>query len=240
MNIYIIIIIIVFNLIVIYLIFKRNKSSYEKIIKPIKELLFFDFALISFIMAIILFDQYGLNKKLTEKRVELVIELLTELKKQEGFGAYPRIKEKDMGKFSFYYEKNMAKKASREKFFVDWIHKPIVMESNDLINGFKKVREVINNPIMPLSIVDKSQFLIASGGIGGSKLNDSPELLYIYFTSEGNKEYIETKAKHWVFSNNNRCTLLEFLQKFDDLFIACEDWINKHSDIDVELNLRGI
>ena len=166
-----------------------------------------------------------------------------ELKIQEGFGSHFKVNGELMSNPSFYFEKNMAEKYNKrylkDDFFKRILNTPIVMESTDFDNGFLKFRKVINNPIMPKSIVDKAQFLGISGGVGGLVLNESTELLYLYFTSEGKMELVKEKTKYWIFKNNNNCTLIEFLRKFDDLFTACEDWTNRHSNIDEELNLKN-
>ncbi|AUC13799.1 hypothetical protein BTO06_00935 [Tenacibaculum sp. SZ-18] len=238
-----IIVFIILNIILISWIIIHNDYCFEKIIKYAKELAVFEFSAISLIIAVSLFDQFGLNKKLTEKRVELIIELLTELKKQEGFGSHFKINGEFMSNPSFYFEKNMVenhkKRFSKDDFFKKILNTQIVINSTDFDNGFQNVRKVINNPIMPKSIVEKAQFLGISGGMGGSKLNESNELLYLYFTSEGKKELVKKETKYWLFKENNNCTLIEFLKKFDNLFAACEDWTNKHSNIDEELNLKN-
>ncbi len=233
---------ILLNLILIPWIVIHNDFCFDKIIKYSKELAIFEFSTISLIIAVSIFDQFGLNKKLTEKRVGLIIELLTELKKQEGFGSHYKVNEKIRSNPSFYYEKNMAlvqsQRYSKDEFLDNLLNTKILIELTDFDNGFKGVRRVLNNPIMPKSILDKAQFLGMGGG-SRSKDDDPEELLYLYFTSDGKKKLVEKDTKYWTLSNKNNCTLNEFLKKFDALFKACEDWTNNHSNIDEELNLKN-
>ncbi len=201
----------------------------------------FEFSTISLIIAVSVFDQFGLNKKLTEKRVELIIELLTELKKQDGFGSHYKVNGKIRSISSFYFEKNMAtvqrQRYSKEELLGNLLNTKILIELTDFDNGFNGVRRVLNNPIMPKSIIDKAQFMSIGGG-SRSKDDDPEELLYLYFTSEGKKKLVEKDTNYWIFSSKNNCTLNEFLEKFDALFKACEDWTNNHSNINEELNLK--
>lgn len=233
---------ILLNLILIPWIVIHNDFCFDKIIKYSKELAIFEFSTISLIIAISLFDQFGLNKKLTEKRVELIIELLTELKKQEGFGSHYKVNKSFRSNPSFYFEKNMAlvqsQRYSNNEYLDNLLNTKILIELTDFDIGFKGVRRVLNNPIMPKSILDKAQFLSIGGG--SRSINDDPEeLLYLYFTSEGKKKLVEKDTKYWTFSSKNNCTLIEFLKKFDALFKACEDWTNNHSNMDEELNLKN-
>jgi len=231
---------IILNLILVPWIIIHNNFDLEKVLKYSKELALFEFAVTSIIIAISLFDQFGLNKKLTEKRVELIIDLLTELKNQSGFGCHYQLKGKLFMSTSFYFEKDMAKKAIESYSDRDSsgiLNTRFMMDSNDFYNGFEKVREVVNNPIMPKSIVDKIQFLGVSGGYSNSEIKEADEIAHIYFTSEYKKKLVKKETKYWCISSRNDCTLLEFLQKFDDLFDACENWTDKHSNINEGLNL---
>ena len=220
----------------------HNDFVFEKIIKFSKELVIFEFSTISLIMAISLFDKFGINKKLTEKRVELIIELLTELKKLEGFGSHYKVKGETLSNPSFYFQKNMVElyqeTFSNDDFFKNLLNTKILINSPDFDFAFNSVRKVLNNPIMPKEIIDKAQFLTIAGGSRSYK-NEPETLLYLYFSQDGKKKLIQRDTKHWVNSRNNDCTLKEFLNKFDNLFKACEIWTNKHSDIDEELNLKN-
>jgi len=170
---------IILNLILIPWIIIHNDFNLEKVAKYSKELALFEFAVISIIIAISVFDQFGLNKKLTEKRVELIIDLLTELKNQKGFGCHYKLKEKLFMATSFYFEKDMAKKAIERysnRDSGDVLNARFMMDLSNFDNGFAKIREVVNNPIMPKSIVDKIQFLGVSGGYGNREIMEAESL----------------------------------------------------------------
>lgn len=239
-----ILVFIILNLICLPWIICHNNYDLEKILKYSRELALFEFGAISLLLAISLFDQFGLNKKLTEKKIELIIELLTEFKKQRGFGTNYEVKEEIWSNPAFYFEKNMAEKAVQYYTKLDSPMKGILnskftMDLNDFDDGFEKIKKVLNNPLMPPSILDKAQFLKSNGGVGGKQVKESKEMTYLYFTDTGKKKLINKEIDHWVFAYNNNGTLYEFLKKFDNLFKACEDWINKHSNISEDLNLEG-
>lgn len=234
---------IIINILIMIWIIIHNEFDPDKILKYGKEIAVLEFSSISIYLAFRLYDQFGLNKKLTEKRVELIIELLTELKRQKGFGTHYEIKDKIWSNPAFYFEKNMVRKAidyySNYESLKGVLDSKFTMDLNDFDNGFQKVKEVLNNPIMPKSIIDKAQFLETGGGTGGKIVTDENEMTYLYFTQEGKNKLIKKDTQHWCFSYNNNCKLIEFLQKFDDLFEACEKWTNNHSNIDEGLNLKN-
>lgn len=112
------------------------------------------------------------------------------------------------------------------------------MDGNDFDEAFKKVKTILNHPLMPNSIVEKAQFIKLSGGTGGKIVEDASEMTYVYFTDNAKQKLIKKDRKHWFFAGNNECTVLEFLNKFDELFNACEEWANRHSNINEKLNLE--
>lgn len=59
---------VILNMISIPWIMIHNDLDIEKVLKYTKELALFEFAIISLIIAVSVFDQFGLNKKLTEKK----------------------------------------------------------------------------------------------------------------------------------------------------------------------------
>lgn len=242
---YLVIGFIVLNLILIPWIIIHNQWDFEKIIKYAKELAVFEFSTISLIIAINLFDQFGINKKLTEKRIELVLELITELKLQEGFGTHIY----KNGEYSvnppFWFSINMEEKASKMLKQIageesqSLLDGPININSHDFDRAFEKTRKLLNNPIMPKNIVQKSRFLKLSGGHNDENLRARKLIVFVYFTPEAKKELIEKNGYNWLVSFNNDCTLREFLLKFENIFKECQKWTDKHSDISEDLNFQN-
>ncbi|MDO6744815.1 hypothetical protein Q4553_09525 [Tenacibaculum soleae] len=210
----------------------------------IKDFSLFLFSLISITIAISVFDRFGLNKKITEKRIELITELLTELKKQNGFGSSYR-----GGCFanpSFYYQKNMVKVNKEIYSKIDGLdnllNTRILFSSNDFFNDFKNVRRVLNNPLMPKSIIDKAQFLKESNknfGYPTTTTNHPSKELFLYFTLEYKEKLLKDETEEWMFRFNDSYTLKDFLKEFDVLFDACEKWTIKYSNVIEELNLKN-
>ncbi|WP_243472532.1 hypothetical protein [Winogradskyella sp. MH6] len=236
---------IIINLILIPWIVFHNECDFEKIIKYTKELAIFEFSTISLIIAISLFDKFGINKKLTEKRTELVLELIAELKAQEGFGTNIFESGNFITNPPFYFGINMLEKASKmfkhmqNERNQSYLDAPININSQDFDEAFKKVRKLLNNPIMPKSIVQKSSFLKLSGGHNNKELRARKIIVFVYFTSKAKKELIANNGNTWVVSSNNDCTLREFLVKFENIFKECQQWTDNHSDISEELNFQN-
>ena len=225
-----------------------NEDYYlEKVTKSlralnIKDFSLFLFSLISITIAISVFDRFGLNKKITEKRIELITELLTELKKQNGFGSSYR--GDCFANPSFYYQKNMFKVNKEIYSKIDGLgnllNTRILFNSNDFFNDFKNVRRVLNNPLMPKSIIDKAQFLKGNNmGEPIASKDDPSKKLFLYFTSEYKEKLVKGETEEWMFRFNGNYTLKDFLKEFDVLFDACEKWTIKHSNVIEELNLKN-
>lgn len=234
---------IIINLFLITWIVIHNNFDIEKVLKYSKELASVEFPGVSLFIAISVFDQFGLNKKITEKKVELIIELLTELKNQKGFGAHYEINGGLLSSRPFYFGESMAKNyidrvTKLESNYLNFLNSRLKMDGNDYDEAFKKVKKVLNHPLMPNKIVEKAQFLKLSGGLKDIIDTEFVGVVYVCFTNEAKIKLIEGNREDWFFAENNKCTILEFLNKFDELFNVCEEWVSLHSNINEKLNLE--
>lgn len=237
--------IIILNLLLIPVIGIFSNWNLACFFQNFKETLIFEFSIVSLIIALNLYDKFGINKKLTEKRIELVLGLITELKSQEGFGTNIYKNGEYLINPAFYFGVNMTGKASKRLENIEngknnsFLDEPININQRDFNKAFKKTRRLLNNPIMPKKIVQKSSFLKLSGGFNNEELRARKVIFFVYFKSEAKKELIENDGNTWTVSFNNDCTLREFLVKFEGIFRECQKWANKHSDISEDLNYQN-
>ena len=188
------------------------------------------FSYITLIIALKIYDRFGLNKKITEKRTELIVDLLIELKKiyfrvdtiQEACGRNsPFFPKKDISKFlDFFEEKELEYKI----LF-------LIGEKDEFL---KKIETIENNPLLPKSIKEKLYFLTTKGGAHPKENVDSYKAK-IYFTKKGAEKIYDEKS--WLMEWGNDCTLKEYINKFRELFEEIESWIKKHSNLSDELNI---
>lgn len=206
-------------------------SDFDKAFNNSSNFLKLFFSFITLIIALKIYDKFGINKKITEKRVELLIELLIELKKVY-FKINIKTSNSEMNQ-PFFPSKSI--KDYLKGFDTEELSRNILFyyagERDDFV---KNIILLKNNPIMPLSIVDKLDFLEYRGGSSPQKQIE----LYtakVYFTQNGAKN-LDEKGK-WIVDYKNDCTVEEFILKFESLFIEIENWINEYSNLKDELNI---
>lgn len=204
-------------------------KDFERTLSYSSELLKLIFSFITLIIAINIYDQFGLNKKLTEKRVELIIELLTEIKKisfraQIKSGVH-------MTNINFLPSKDIKNYLKNNSIFENTRVLFKLRERDEIIY---KILLIKNNPILPKVISEKLEFI-------EPKTVKTPEKSIefnnakIYFSKDGESKLFE--EKDWFVEFENNCTLKEYINKYEILFIEIEKWINKHSNLDDKLNI---
>jgi len=187
------------------------------------------FSIIGIILAIKLYDRFGLNKKLTEKRTDLLIELLNIIKTNKFVveSKYPNgestiriIPKKGMVKFYG----DALKNGELELF--------VLFNSQDNLKYTKTIILYTNNLILPKAIASKMNFLLPNWySYDKNRSNYNVKLLY----SDGRK--IINDEKKWYWHEDSPLTLREYLTNYENLLVEIENWINKHSNLTEDLNI---
>ena len=220
--------ILIFICIIIWGIFLYNKFGISnKTWSYFTDALKLLFTALTTIIALKIYDRFGLNKKLSEKRTELIVELLIELKK-----IYFRAQIDNRISAPFYASKNMDNQFKHIEVKDQNIK--ILLHLEDFDTATEKIIILKNNPLMPPSISEKLTFLEKSGGQINPELREihRTKLFFTKKSIEAGKE-----ENHWMVKSNNNCSLKEFVLKFNELFIEIEVWIDKHSNLDEKLNI---
>lgn len=205
-------------------------KDYKTALVGTSELLKFIFSLVTVIIALRIYDRFGLNKKLTERRSELIIELLIEIK-QLRFGIYATHEGNILGT-GLFPQKNMTKYFDHiDENFLSC--RPLIY-LGDKDERIKKIQLIENNPLLPKSIKQKLEFLTMQGG-SRNLLKQYKGIAKIYFSNLG-KENLKNED-NWFEEANSKETLKEYLFQFSELIIEMENWIKKHSNLIDELNI---
>ncbi|AXT59247.1 hypothetical protein D1816_02410 [Aquimarina sp. AD10] len=202
----------------------------DKSLSKTSEILRLGFSFITLIIALKIYDRFGLNKKIAEKRTEIIVDLLIELKNiyfrihnktSQGTSNGPFFPKKDISNFLTSYTKEQ-------------LDSKILFQIGEKDDYIKKIEIIENHSLLPKSIRNKLEFLTKKGGQSPTE-NKELYRARIYFSKVGAKKLNEDKF--WLVENGNDCTLREYINKYKDLFEEIETWIGKYSNLSDELNI---
>ena len=202
----------------------------DKSLSKTSDILKLGFSFITLVIALKIYDRFGLNKKIAEKRTEIIVDLLIELK-----NIYFRIDNKTSQVSSngpFFPKKDISKYL--ESHSKEELDSKILFQTGEKDDFIKKIEIIENHPLLPKSIRNKLEFLTSKGG-SSPTVNKELYRARIYFSQVGAKKLREDKF--WLVEIGNDCTLREYVNKFKDLFQEIETWINKYSNLSDELNI---
>jgi hypothetical protein len=221
----ILLIIIIFIILLITLnFFNKNINESFNLASEILQLIF---SIITLVIAINIYDKFGINKNITEKRTELLLKLLIELK---GLNFRVIIKsEKSISLRFFVSSKDITK--NLDGLSKDQLDTKIIFKINDQNQISEKLKYYNDNPVLPKKIRENLNFLKPSpGDILDFNELDNVSALNFYINDS------KTEKTDWIY-NENLYNLNEFVIKFRDLFTEIEKWINEHSNLKDDLNI---
>ena len=178
--------------------------------------------LATFVIAILLYDRFGLEGKFVAKRTDKVLELIDLLKgkvitvKGKGFEYFVRPSRSqliDFNRMSFY--KNDCKKA-------------ILMRMDDYNRGTNDLLALRRSYWLPSEIKEKMKFLAIAGLVKLEDFTDE-KFIKLNFGFDSNEEWRSTLPE-MTFENFN--------VNLHDLIKEIEDWLKKYSSISLDLKLE--
>ncbi len=175
-------------------------------------------SLLTLIIAILLFNKFGIETPLLEKNTSIVFEFIEELKKIRLF-----VNGKNYG---LMLQLHNSSHTSFEEYYGERL-----IFSIEYLEGLKKIFKISESPFMPKTIhlkVDQLKFYILTMDIKDEDLDK-----YATVRVQG-QSLIDVKFGRF---NRKDMTLLEFLNIIDDIKTEIVNWINKHSNYPVDLNL---
>jgi hypothetical protein len=186
-------------------------------------------AFATFVVAYLFYDKFGIGKKITEKQTETVIELLEQLRK---VWFLIKLEGKD-GVTEHLIIRGMSKNLTYFKFD-SFNNKYITFHFENYNNGMKSLLSFINNIWIPLEIKEKMNFLDLHVLETTSNNNAYKEN---FVTISINNSVEKEKEKEFGRKNNEDIKYFQFISSMEILVISIEGWLNKHSNIPIDLNI---
>ena len=175
-------------------------------------------SVLTLIIAILLFNKFGIETPLLEKNTSVVFAFIEELKKTrlfingKNYGLMIRLHDSYHTSFEEYYGEKL-------------------IFSREYLDGLSKLFEISESPFMPKSIyqkVDQLKFYILSMDIKDEDLNNFATVTVL------GQAIIDAKFGRF---NHKDMTLFELLNIIDDIKSETVKWISKNSNYSPDLNL---
>jgi len=228
-----IIILLVISVGVFAIFFFTDHKNFEKAIKHTSDILKLLFSFITLYLALKIYDRYGVDKKLTEKRTDLLIELLTELRKVQFSVLIEHRDEFSLG-FHFTPSKNLDSYFKDKNIPSECWGAQVLIDFTSKQNAVKEIMLIRSNPLLPKEISQKIEFLRIVSAIFSEEVKNLKSKAKIRFPQQKGEKL---EDKDWKIDSYNDCTLKEFLIKFQQALVEIETWINKHSNLNEEFNI---
>ena len=186
---------------------------------------------VTIIIALLLFDRFGVSKKTLDKKVEIVFKLLEAIKSKTIYAEY----ESDSG-VEYFAAISISENLEQLITNKEMLGKDILFNYEDINNGLSEIHQFRASIWLPVQIRKKIEKILF---FSVSSVNDSflqeNKCVKIYFDlyPEARKE----KEVKWYKTNQKETTFNEFLFNLEDLVAEIKSWLNKHSSSDLELNI---
>lgn len=218
---------------IIYSLIFLNESENDKRISFAVGLIRLIFSISTFILAILLYDRFGFRKKMYEKKLELVLDVLIKLKQLRI--VIIAVNKKTHHLASLDIQKNMHNQhlLNEINLFSNVLFDPVNIYGN---KDLMEIKSLKSNPILPKGISESLEFLFPKILRGGKSLGDeySEKFVQIDFGNESKLKIINTEG--WVFPDEGM-TFETFISHFENSLKTIEDWLDSHSSIKSELNI---
>lgn len=177
------------------------------------------------VIAFLLFDRFGIGKRIIDKKVDVVIELVEELKGKR-MTADSDMKDGSRSFQQIYLSQDMTN--HKEEMLNDTL---ILVDIEDYMTGTKELLRLKNNVWMPKEIRNQMKFLeLYSTEVRTDMSKFDNNQSKIGFTR------VKKEDKNWAIKNDQDTTYLELIENFEKLFETIQSWLNKHTNIDFDLN----
>lgn len=206
--------------VVLPILFRDNSETVNQTLNIIATLTSSIASLLTLIIAILLFNKFGIETPLLQKNTDVVFSFLEEFKKT-GF----KIEGQDV-KFVLFIRVHHP----IHKHFEERYSEKLLFSAN-FISDLEKLMKIAESPFMPKSIYDKViklNFFVLSYDVKDEDIKN-------YATVEVLGQQ-RTDAKFGRF-NHQDMTLFGFLNIIDEIKTELIEWINKHSNYSPDLNI---
>jgi hypothetical protein len=175
-------------------------------------------AILTFIVALVLFDKYGIEASLLEKNTTAVFTLLEEIKLNRFYVHGPR--------FALNIEMHNPYFPHLEVYYSEKLLFP-----SEYYNGLNKLLSISASPFMPKSIAEKTKKLQFSVLTFDVRKEDFDQYSVVNISGQPN-----VNGEYGRF-NNEDMTLFQFMNIIGDIKTEVINWIKDHSSYSADLNL---
>lgn len=174
---------------------------------------------ITVIIALLLYDKFGIDKSIKDKNLKASLDLLEQIKK-----TFITIQG---DKFMINYRPTVF----AMQWYEDSYSKELIFSSS-YSSDISFLTNFSDNLYLPKEIKLKLDELLPF-----SMTQTSEDIKMSDF---GKVSIGQPKDVEWKFDiiNNEKVTLYDYLFKWDDLITTIQDWCNKHSDSKIDLNIQ--
>ncbi|OOV16653.1 hypothetical protein [Flavobacterium sp. LM4] len=212
---------ILFLTIIIFLIKESEFTS-----TTVKDITVTSCSFFTLILAILLYDRFDYRKVVFQRKLEVVLNLLVDLK---SFTFYAKYINTD-------YEYNIGFEIERvslkKKFNSEHLDKIISFNENYHKRLYEKISLYITNPFLPKKIGESLKFLYMRNNHSINHIPDF-EVIRLFF----NDELPINLETLWYIESSNTITLKSYIENYIICLDIIENWINEHSNIKADLNI---
>jgi esterase/lipase len=186
---------------------------------------------VTIIIALVLFDRFGVSKKTLDKNIETVFNLLEVIKSKTIYAEY----ESDSG-IQYFAAISIHDNLEEFKKNKIMLEKDILFNYEDINKGLSEIHQFKASVWLPVQIrkkIEKISFISVYSVNDSFLQKNNCVKIYFHLYPEARKE----KEVRWYKTNQKETTFNEFLSNLEDLVAEIKSWLNKHSNSDLELNI---
>lgn len=214
-----------FFLIILFIIKESEFTS-----TAVKDITVTSCSFFTLILAILLYDRFDYRKTIFQRKLEIVLDLLVNLKSSDFHIKY-YCDGKSTSVVAFEIKRDSLKRKVQEKY----LHGLFCFDNNYEVFFRKKILPFINNPFMPKEISESLYFFRLKSY---HSINHLPDFQYKYIRMyyEGDIKFTDENVQLFTESSQT-LTFKSYLDSYANCLDIIENWINKHSNIKSDLNI---
>lgn len=205
------------------IIFRSNNETANQTITNISTIVGSFASLFTLIIAILLFNKFGIETPLLEKNTTIVFEFIEELKKS-------KLSLQGDNFFMMISMHNPHEIIINSPFPESWYYDKNLIFSENYNKCLLRLFEISDNPFMPKTICEKVQKLNCHLLLMNVDWHDSQ------YTKVRVPGELEIDIEYGRF-NGKDITLFDFLNLIEDVKVELVKWITKNSDYTPDLNI---
>ena len=218
---------ILFFLIIIFIIRESEFTS-----TAVKDVTVTSCSFFTLILAILLYDRFDYRKVVFQKKLDIILSLLVDLKSSTFYVKYIR-----PNRTEFHAAFNIDRKSLNKN--IEFSDKLISFDKSYHDIFYRKIWPYFNNPFLPKEISESLQFLTMANRHSINHLTDIDVMKLSYDDESYStlENIFSTENNLWYIESSETITLKNYTNNYINCLNIIEGWIDKHSNIKVDLNI---